>query len=172
MCIHKIKDRSLFSSSIVMYTENTSRSFLLECRIVILFRLISWWCHRHWRSKLICSWNFYKCNSIINDYIYFRNQNSFLCVLASLVSSTWIAKKDVDVPAYLSFGTMLISTTLLAFSFGSTTLLSFKTTFAKTVFDETNVKRSRSLGFRSNLKGDKKDKKAKYFDYVSHFVVL
>ena len=83
-------------------------------------------------------------------------------------------KKDVDVPAYLSFGTMLISTALLAFINGSTTLLIQKTTLAITVFeaDTNNVKRLRSLGFRSNLKGNKNDKKAKYFDYVSHFGFL
>ena len=70
---------------------------------------------------------------------------------------------------------MIISTALLAFINGSATLLmlSSKTTFAITVFEaDSNNVRIRSLGFRSNLKSDKKDKKAKYFDCESHFGFL
>ena len=91
-------------------------------------------------------------------------------ILSFFFASQPFDSKKQYVPAYLSSGTVLISTTLLAFINGSTTLLSFEATFAITVFDNTYVKRRFSLlGFRSNLQGDKKDKKAKSFDYVSHF---
>ena len=106
-------------------------------------------------------------------YIAENQAQSFLSRVTGLAIATESTEsKKKYVPAYLSSGTVLISTTLLAFINGSTTLLSFEATFAITVFVSTYVKKGFCLlGFRSNLQGDKKDKKAKGFDYVCHFAL-